>query len=238
MRALSFLVGVVVLVGCSAAPTTSVPSSGALVRVQSTAIATETETRLEITPGKDARLIVALGDRVAELDLTPAAPNPKQGDALVAFSPVSANETITVRVRARPWSGADVLESFVAPLGGEVASTGLTAAAPEFAKGKMVAVQIDILSASRAPQSTIHNLVIAAGEQPGASTRFEVAGVVAFGTPLRVQDWVMAGADGYTPALQQRGSLLNASSLTGEASIEALKAAAWTLWLQLEPEGA
>lgn len=234
---LAVVVTALVCSSCARGPAASAPSSGALVRSTSTSIASETETRLDITPGKKARLIVALGDRVSELDLTPAQPNPKQGDALVAFSPVDANETITLRVRARPWSGADVIESFVVPFGGDAAVAALATAAPELAKGKMISVQVDVMTGTRV-QSTTHNLVIAAGEHPGASTRFDVDGVVAFGAPLRVQDWVMAAGDGYTPALRQKETTLSASGVGGEVAVEQLPAAAWTLWIQLEPEGA
>lgn len=236
MRTIACLVLTASFVGSSCSSgDAKAPAGGALVLSQSTSVTAETETILDVTPGANARLIVALGDRIGDLDLTPAAPNAKQGEALVGFAPVKANESVRVRVRARPWSGADVIESFIVPFGGAPAVAALAAATPELAKGKMISVQVDIISRT-STQSTIHNLVIAAGEAPGASTRFDVGNVIAFGAPVRVQDWVMAGGDGYTPALHQTGATLRASSPAGDAAIEELKAAAWTLWIQLEPD--
>lgn len=235
------------LVACapSAAPTPTTPAApaapkppatGALVKATYAELAPGSEVTVDITPGADARLLLALGDRVSELDLTPATPNEKQADALVAFAPVKANESVRVRVRARPWAGHEVMSAFVQPFGGDAGAKALAEASPDFVKRKMIEVQIDVVTGGRT-QSVTKRLVVALGDEPAMSTSHDLATVMAFGVPVRMQDWVMAsGGNPYVPAISMSGTALTASAMDAtQVPLEKLSAAAWTLWMQLEP---
>jgi hypothetical protein len=236
-----------VLVACApSAPTVPAPpaapkppATGALVKATYAELAPGSEVVVDVTPGADARLLLALGDRVSELDLTPATPNEKQAEALVAFAPVKANESARIRVRARPWAGHEVMSAFVQPFGGDAAAKALAEASPDFVKRKMIEVQIDVVTGGRT-QSVTKRLVVALGDEPARSTSHDLANVMAFGVPVRIQDWVMAsGGDAYVPAISMSGTSLNGSAMDGaQVPLEKLSAAAWTLWMQIEPASA
>jgi hypothetical protein len=217
------------------------PASGALIKASYAELAPGSEVTLDVTPGADARLLLALGDRVSELDLTPAVPHEKQAEALVAFAPVKARERARIRVRARPWAGHEVMSAFVQPFGGDAGAKALAEASPDFVKRKMIEVQLDVTVGERT-QSQTRRLVVALGDEPARSTSHDVAGVMAFGVPVRIQDWVMAtGGSAYVPAVSMApgGTTLSASAVDGtQVPLETLAAAAWTLWMQIEPAGA
>lgn len=224
----------------AATPTTSVapkaPTTGALVKASYAELAPGSEVTIDVTPGADARLLLALGDRVSELDLTPVTPSDKQAEALVAFAPVKANESARIRVRARPWAGHEVMSAFVQPFGGDAGMKALSDASPDFVKRKMIEVQIDVIVGART-QSVTKRLVVALGDEPARSTSHDLATVMAFGVPVRIQDWVMAsGGNPYVPAISMNGSALSGSAVDGtQVPLEKLSAAAWTLWMQIEP---
>ena len=208
------------------------PASGARVRLMDPGT---TAFSVEITPGADARVIVGFGDRIADLDVTPATENQKLADALVAFAPVSANHTVRIDVRARPWTGADVLQSLVEPLGGPDAAKDLLARAPAFPKRKLIEVALDIASGDL-KQSTVKRLVLAPAETLARTTRIGDPDVVARETPIVLEQWEMTGAgDGYVPVIELHGSALVARTEDAqEVPVSALPAAVWTLWFQLE----
>lgn len=191
---------------------------------------------VDVTPGSDAQLLIALGDRISELDLTPATPNDKQADALIAFAPVAKGRTARVRLRARPWAGHEVMSAFVEPFGGPEAAKALASSSPDFVKRKMIEVSVDVTAGERT-QSITRRLVVDLGDEPARATPFELANVLPFGVPVRIEDWVMAsGATAYVPSIQMRGTTLSATSMEGtDVPLEALSAAVWTLWMQLEP---
>lgn len=217
-------------------PSAPPPATGALVNATYGELSPGSEIVVDVTPGADARLLLALGDRISELDLTPAAPNDKQADALIAFAPVKATEKARIRVRARPWAGHEVMQEFIVPFGGDAAGKALTEASPDFVKRKMIEVVVDVSAGGRT-QTVTKRLVVALGDEPAMSTPHDVNGVAAFGVPVRIQDWVMAaGGNPYVPAISMSGTTLRASTVEGgNAAMETLPASAWTLWMQLEP---
>jgi hypothetical protein len=229
MRSAVVLAALVTSLAC---PRAGAPPSATTIReLAAGPSATGLVRRFEIVPHAGAKLLVAFGDRVTELDLTPTEADPKQADALLALAPVKKGTPLVVELRARPWRGDDVLASFVAPLS-EDAAKGAMSADPEFHKRKMIAVELTIGS-----QNVGRTIVFAGGAALGASVDARVDGVLAVGAPLIVQQWVMAEPSGFVPNTHVDGTRLVARSDAKGADVPAseLPAALWTLWLQLEP---